>query len=165
MGPKLEFNRVTLERPMLLVPGASPVKVRIARVPVPLTPGPDPRSVSAVEAIVPPTLSIVPGMKKVAPTVGRKGPSTIETDERVPGAKLRSNWKAYKFVTLEIFTSSVTLFPTFTLELVGSMLNAVWYANVGDEKMDAINAAAIIALVLKRNMFFSLFLATEIIRY
>jgi hypothetical protein len=141
---------------MLLVPGARPVRVRMASVPLPLTPGLGPRSVSAVEAIVPPTLSIVPGMKKVAPTVGRKDPSTIETAERVPGAKLRSNWKAYKFAILEIFTSNVALFPAFTLEDAGtmlkdarSMLKAVWYANVGGDKMNAMNAAAIIGVILK----------------
>jgi hypothetical protein len=62
MGLRLVFNRVTLERSIPLVPDARPVKVRI-----------------------------VSGMKKVAPTVGRKDPLTIETDEMVPGAKLRSN--------------------------------------------------------------------------
>jgi hypothetical protein len=76
---------------MVLVPDARPVRVRIASVPLPLTPGIAPTSESAVEAIVPPTLSIVPGMNAVVPPPERKAPSVIEMPESVPDAKLTSN--------------------------------------------------------------------------
>jgi hypothetical protein len=49
---------------MLLVPAASPFGVRMAKVPLPLMPGP--RSEFAVNTIVTAVLSMSPGRKKVA---------------------------------------------------------------------------------------------------
>jgi hypothetical protein len=153
---RFESSKNTFERSIALVPGARPVSVRIASVPLPSTPGPEPSSVSAVKATVPPTLSIVPGMKNVAPPPGRKVPSTMETAERRLGAKLRSNWKAYRSVTLAMFTSSVTLLPTLRIDDAGSMLKVgIESAKVGSEKTDAKNTPAIIPATLKRFMFFS----------
>jgi hypothetical protein len=106
-----------LERSILLVPGARPVSVAIASVPLPLTPGTAPISVSAVEVMLPPTLSMVPGTKNVAPPPGRNEPSTMETAERVPGAKLKSNWKAYRSVKFE---SVVTFSPASHRAPVGT---------------------------------------------
>jgi len=88
---RFESNKNTLEKSMLLVPGARPVSVRTASVPLPLTPGPGPISVSAVAAMVPPTLSMVPGMNAVVPPPAKNAPSPMEAAETVPGAKLKSN--------------------------------------------------------------------------
>jgi hypothetical protein len=55
------------------------------------TPGSGPSRVSAVDVIEPEVLSIVPGIKNVAPPEDRKDPSVIETADKTPGVKLRSN--------------------------------------------------------------------------
>ncbi len=91
---RFESNKNTLEKSMLLIPGARPNNVRIANVPLPSTPGIAPTSESAVGAMVPSTLSMVPGRKNVAPPPVRNEPSVMETADAVPGSKLKSNWKA-----------------------------------------------------------------------
>jgi len=51
-------------------------------------------NVSAVEEIVPNTLSITPGTKNVIPPAARKPPSLIETASSLVGSKPRSNCQA-----------------------------------------------------------------------
>src|SRR5271167_3929938 len=144
---------------MLLIPGARPVSVRTASVPLPLTPGIAPTSESAVEAMVPPTLSMVPGRKNVAPPPGRNEPSVMEAAETVPGSKLRSNWKAYRSVTAEIVTSRLMLLPALTVDGEGATLKVgIPSAKDGNEKIGAKNNPAIIKAILIRCMFFSFFL-------
>src|SRR5580658_4444820 len=91
IGLRLESSKITFERSILLVPGDRPLTVRTARVPLSPTPGPDPRSALAVRAIAPAVLSIVPGIKNVAPPPAKNDPSVIETADKTPGARLRSN--------------------------------------------------------------------------
>lgn len=122
ISASVESSNKTLEIVTSDVPLPVATKSKLAKIPVPLTPGEELSNVLAIKLIVPVELSITPGMKKVVPPVAKKSPSAIPVLARILGEKKRSNWNPYRSTTSDTFASSVKCWPRFTICVDGSML-------------------------------------------
>jgi hypothetical protein len=121
----LESRRTTLARFTPLEPAATALKSITTRTPEPFATESGPRRLSKLNIIPPPTLSIVPGMKKVDPAVERKLPSVTLVADKTLGLNPISNVKAARSATLEILTSTANELPAVTFEEIGWILTTL----------------------------------------
>src|SRR5215469_3336205 len=87
-----EMSAVRLKMSTVVDPWMGAENLRVTKVPLPDTPETGPLKESAIEVMVPPTLSIIPAKKKVDPRLGRKAPSLTDSALRTVGSKPISNW-------------------------------------------------------------------------
>jgi hypothetical protein len=90
----VESCRISLPMVSVLVPCARAAKSNSISVPLRETPEIALSSVSALKAIMPALLSIIPGMRNVDPPLGKNDPSVMPVADNTDGSKSRSSWKS-----------------------------------------------------------------------
>src|SRR5258706_5215267 len=114
IGFPWESSAKTFARLKLRMPEVSDEYKMCAITPAPLDPGTIPLRVSAINVIMPLTLSMLPG-RKVVPAP-RNGPSvTFDALARSAGSHCTSNCQSYKSTAPVTVTSTVKLFPRVTI--------------------------------------------------